>query len=380
MAASKGKNNLSNLFVTLFLCGDVMTGRGIDQVLPHPVPPAIYESYMKDSRGYIQLAERKNGPIPRPAGFSYVWGDALAELTRVAPDLRMINLETEITLSDDFVPKGINYRMSPQNVAVLTAAGVDFCALANNHVLDWGPEGLEETLETLDRVGIRYAGAGRDLREAGTPAIMDAGGGRGRVAVFAFGLYSSGIPSDWAAGLQRPGVNLLPDLSEGTVRRIAEMVRSSARPEDIVVVSLHWGGNWGYAVPADQQIFARRLIDEAGADVVYGHSSHHPKGIEVYKERLILYGCGDFLNDYEGISGYEEFRGDLVLMYFARLEPRTGRLLGLDMTPLQVRNFRLNRASSADARWLRDILSREGKKFGTRVEPGNDNTLTLRWD
>jgi poly-gamma-glutamate synthesis protein (capsule biosynthesis protein) len=104
------------------------------------------------------------------------------------------------------------------------------------------------------------------------------------------------------------------------------------------------------------------------------------KGIEVYKDRLILYGCGDFLNDYEGIEGYEYYRDDLTLMYFPGLDPSTGKLVALGMTPMQIKHFRLNRASSADALWLSDILNREGKRFGTRVELNEDNTLTLQWD
>ena len=75
-----------------------------------------------------------------------------------------------------------------------------------------------------------------------------------------------------------------------------------------MVASVHWGSNWGYDIPREQTVFAHRLIDEAGVDIIHGHSSHHVRAIEVYKDRLILYGCGDFLNDYEGISGYEEFR------------------------------------------------------------------------
>jgi poly-gamma-glutamate capsule biosynthesis protein CapA/YwtB (metallophosphatase superfamily) len=95
---------------------------------------------------------------------------------------------------------------------------------------------------------------------------------------------------------------------------------------------------------------------------------------------LILYGCGDFFNDYEGISGYEEFRGDLSLMYFPTLEPASGRLTALRMIPTQVRRFRVNRAAEADVRWLRDILNRAGTRFGTRVDMASDNSLTLSWD
>jgi poly-gamma-glutamate synthesis protein (capsule biosynthesis protein) len=115
-------------------------------------------------------------------------------------------------------------------------------------------------------------------------------------------------------------------------------------------------------------------------DVIHGHSSHHAKGIEVYHERPIIYGAGDFLNDYEGISGYEEYRGDLALMYFVSLDPAAGKLVHLQMTPMQIRHFRLNRASEADALWLADTLNREGEKLGTRVEMNQDHTLTLRWD
>ena len=122
--------------VTLFLCGDVMTGRGIDQALPHPSKPRIHEGFMGSAMGYLELAERAWGPIPRPVGFSYVWGDALAELETRAPDLRIVNLETSITTSDEPWPKGINYRMHPRNAPCLSAARLDLCVLANNHVLD----------------------------------------------------------------------------------------------------------------------------------------------------------------------------------------------------------------------------------------------------
>src|SRR5690606_34281662 len=118
----------------------------------------------------------------------------------------------------------------------------------------------------------------------------------------------------------RPGIHLLPDLSDRTAAGIGELVRESKRPGDIAVASIHWGGNWGYEIPEAQRRFAHNLVDRAGVDVVHGHSSHHPKGIEVHRDRPIIYGCGDFIHDYEGIRGYETFRNDLVLMYFPTLE------------------------------------------------------------
>jgi poly-gamma-glutamate synthesis protein (capsule biosynthesis protein) len=163
------------------------------------------------------------------------------------------------------------------------------------------------------------------------------------------------------------------------VRRIKEDVDAVKQPGDIVVASIHWGRNWGYTIPPAHRQFAHALIDEAGVDLIHGHSSHHAQGIEVYKEKLILYGCGDLLTDYEGIKGYQEFRGDLALMYFVRVEPSRGRLVRLSMTPMRMQRFRLTRAAGTDGRWLRDVLNREGRPFGTRVEIGRDNTLTLHW-
>jgi poly-gamma-glutamate capsule biosynthesis protein CapA/YwtB (metallophosphatase superfamily) len=365
-------------FITIFMCGDVMTGRGIDQALPQPSIPRIYESYMSSAIGYVELAEDLNGPIPKPVDFDYIWGDALDELKKTAPDLRIINLETAVTESEEYEDKGINYRMHPGNISCLTAAGIDCCSLANNHILDWGYKGLIETLETLKTAGVKSAGAGRDLEEAKKPAIMEVEG-KGRVILFSFGAVTSGIPSYWAASERRPGVNLLKDLSDKTIRHIKEKVLNVKEQGDIVVASIHWGGNWGYEVSREELEFAHKLIGDAGVDVIHGHSSHHVKGIEVYKGKLILYGCGDFLNDYEGIAGYEYYRGDLGLMYFASVSPSTGNLFSLKMVPSKIKRFRINRASKEDAVWVKDVLNREGKKLGTWAGLNEENVLTLRW-
>lgn len=363
---------------TLFVCGDVMTGRGIDQILARPGEPAIHESYAKSALDYVRLAEEVNGPLARPVSDDYIWGSALEDLAQAAPDVRIINLETSVTTSDDHWPdKSIHYRMHPANIACLESARIDCCVLANNHVLDWGHAGLDETLVTLESAGLRTAGAGRNQAEAQRPAIVELPRG-GRVLVFAFGALSSGIPPAWAATAGRGGVNLLDDLGPRTLQRIAGHIERQRREGDLVVASIHWGGNWGYEVPAKHRNFAQGLID-AGVDVVHGHSSHHPLAIEVYRERPVLYGCGDLLNDYEGIPGFESFRGDLSLLYFIRLETGSGRLLGLEMAPQQIRRFRLNRAIAADAEWLCDVLDREGRPFGSRVELGAAGNLHLRW-
>jgi poly-gamma-glutamate synthesis protein (capsule biosynthesis protein) len=366
--------------VTLFLCGDVMTGRGVDQILHFPSAPGIYESYVRDARDYVALAESVNGPIPIPVNFSYIWGDALAELRRIDPDVSIINLETAITRSSDYWKgKGINYRMSPANTPVLTAAGIDVCALANNHVLDWGYDGLEETLTNLKQAEILYTGAGRSMGEAEAPAIVGIPA-KWKVIVFSFGLKSSGIPTGWMASETRAGVNLLPDLSDNTVDRIKELTAPYRTEGNIIIASIHWGGNWGYKIPPSHRTFAHALIEEAGVDIIHGHSSHHVKGIEVYQGKLILYGCGDFLNDYEGIGSYEEFRGDLSLMYFAAVDPVSGDLLRLELLPMQIRKMQAKRASRRDASWLSRQLNELGKELGTGINLTEDIAMYLTWE
>jgi poly-gamma-glutamate capsule biosynthesis protein CapA/YwtB (metallophosphatase superfamily) len=361
--------------VRLFLCGDVMCGRGIDQVLAHPCSSEIYEEYVRSAERYVLLAEQANGPISRRNGPSYVWGAALGELERMQPDARIINLETAVTRSNDRANKGINYRMSPENAECLAAAKIDCCVLANNHVLDWGRAGLIETLTTLQKLNVKATGAGRTDFEARAPAVLNLA--NARLLIFSFGSTSSGIPFEWAATSDAPGINLLPDLCEVSALQVANQVMALRRPGDLIVVSIHWGSNWRYHIPDEQKVFARALIDQAGVSIVHGHSSHHPRAIEIYRDRLILYGCGDFLNDYEGIRGYERYRDDLALMYFADLDPASGSLHALKLVPLQIKNFRLSNPSWRDIKWIQQTLDGECQQFGTRVILDSERQLVV---
>ena len=195
---------------------DVMTGRGIDQILPHPCEPEIYEDYLKSALDYVVLAERVNGPIKRPVACDTIWGEALDELSRQRPHARIVNLETAVTASGTPEPKGINYRMNPANIAALTAAEPrclraceqprarlgrtrparypGFCTRGGH------PDHRRRTKPPRSRAARHYSKSARQLR----------------VLVFGLGLESSGIPSFWTAGAHRPGVRLLPDLSEQT--------------------------------------------------------------------------------------------------------------------------------------------------------------------
>lgn len=362
--------------LTLFLCGDVMLGRGIDQVMRYRGEPQLREACISDARDYVALAVAKNGPIPAPVNFRYVWGDALVELDRVRPDFRVINLETSVTASNSYWPdKEIHYRMHPKNVGCLSEAKIDCAVLANNHVLDFGYQGLSETLATLASAGIKTAGAGDTIERASELAVLDRG--EGRVLVYACAHGSSGVTGDCSAEKDKAGVNFLPDCSNATLQTVKEAMVGRKQAGDTVIFSVHWGDNWGYEIDEAHRQFAHRLIDEAGVDVVHGHSSHHAKAVEIYGGKPILYGCGDFIDDYEGISGYEAFRTDLRLMYLVQLNTTDGTLMSLQMIAMQMKRFRLQYAAKADVEWLSDVLKREGRRFGSTIELTGENVIQI---
>lgn len=362
-----------------------MLGRGVDQILPRPGEPALREPMVRDAREYVALAEEVNGPIPRPVGFSWPWGDALGMLERARPDVRVVNLETSVTTSDEFAAgKPVHYRMNPANLPCLTAARPDVCVLANNHVLDFGRSGLREALGVLTRAGLRTAGAGPDAVRARRPAEVPLAGG-GRVLVLSCGMRSSGIPRSWAATGDTAGVDYVAEPSPAAAADLTDRIRRVRRPGDIVVVSVHWGTNWGYDVSGAEVRWARALID-GGADIVHGHSSHHARPAEVYRGKLILYGCGDFIDDYEGIGGYERYRDDLRPAYLVSVERETGRpavgedgVVAARVVLFQARHMRLRYASREDTEWLRDVLNRAGRDLGpgARVGRRSDGTLAL---
>jgi poly-gamma-glutamate synthesis protein (capsule biosynthesis protein) len=337
----------------------------------------LWERYIEDAQRYVELAEAASGPIPRPVDFSWPWGDALQILDEAGPDARVVNLETSIIRSGDADRgKPVHYRMSPDNAPVLAAARLDICTLANNHVLDFGRRGLEETLDALARARIRAVGAGRDEAEAQRPAVVPVDSGR-RILVFSFGTASSGVPPSWAATRGRAGVDYLPDLSDATADGVTDRLHSAKLAGDVAVAAIHWGSNWGYDVSSDQVRFAHRLVD-GGADIIHGHSSHHPRPIELYRGRLVLYGCGDLIDDYEAISGHEKYHDELRLLYLASLDPNTGRLVRLRMVPMSARQMRLARAGPDDCRWVRDTLDQVSRPFGTRIRLDAEGMLTLR--
>lgn len=370
--------------IRLVLTGDVMLARGIDQIRPRHVDPELREPVVDDARSYVALAERTCGPVPRDVPPEYPWGVLAHAIREFTPHAVVINLENALTTSNRFDPtKGIHYRSHPANVAVLKAIGRPVTVLANNHVLDLEEAGLRETLRTLETAGLPYAGAGRTAdaawsavvppaelgaAHAAPPAEWDA---RLPVAVIACCTADAGVPPTWAAG-EEGGVALLPDLGERGISRVREVARPHHEAGRLVVLSLHWGGNWGFEPGADRKRFARELIDQDVVQLVHGHSSHHPGPLEVRADHLVLYGCGDLINDYEGIGGHEGYRPDLALVYLVTLDARSGTVREARFLPLRRRRFTLEHADGEARDWLASRLSRANEQVdgpALRVTP-----------
>jgi poly-gamma-glutamate synthesis protein (capsule biosynthesis protein) len=195
------------------------------------------------------------------------------------------------------------------------------------------------------------------------------------VVVVATAEPESGVPLSWEAKPEAPGVAIARELDDAHADALVRRLDRVRRPGDVAVVSIHWGTNWGYAVDDAHVRFAHALV-ERGVDVVFGHSSHHPRPIELHRGKPIFYGCGDLLDDYEGISGYEPFKNDLVLLYLLSVDDRDR--IDVRMKPFRIRKMRLERATTGDAAWLAASLSEWSRPYGTRVFTRADGALGVQ--
>jgi poly-gamma-glutamate capsule biosynthesis protein CapA/YwtB (metallophosphatase superfamily) len=306
------------------LVGDVMLGRLVNRALRR-VPP------------------------------EYPWGNTLPLFA--AADWRGCNLEC--VLSDRGVrwtasPKDFHFRSDTKNAAVLRSAHIDVVSLANNHVLDFGYKALREMLSILDVAQIAHAGAGAELAAARRPVISTVAGTR-----LAFVAFTDNEPG-WEATPERPGVFYVPtDLVDDRARVLFELVSHTRSQADIVVVSAHWGPNCGYQPPAEHIDFAHRLVD-AGADVVFGHSGHVFRGIELYKRRPIIYCAGDFVDDY-AVDAIE--RNDEAFIF--SFETSASGIKRIVLHPALIADRRACRARGADVVRIAQKMERLCLGFGT---------------
>lgn len=211
-------------------------------------------------------------------------------------DLRIVNLECVVaTTGEQGVDKGEGgpyyFRARPEMLRVLAAAHIDIVATANNHSGDYGPDALLEQARWLDAVGIGRAGSGPTLEAALTPAIRRAGA----LNVALFSLDAT--QHRFAATADRPGTAYLPLAdADAWFALLAPRIEAARRQAHVVLVAVHWGLNQE-VVPDPKKIAVGHALIDAGADAVLGASAHVLQGIEIYRERPIIYDAGDMLFD-----------------------------------------------------------------------------------
>lgn len=299
---------------------------------------------------------------------SYPWGNSL-ELFRQA-DWRCCNLECVLSgIEPPFFrrPKIFRFRSDPKNVNVLQAAGIDGVGLANNHTLDFEEDAMLQMLEILDAAQIARAGAGRDLEEARRPALRPVGDEK--IALFSL---TDNEPS-WEAGAGKPGVYYLPmKVHDPRARKLLEQIARVRRSVGAVIVSIHWGSNWGSLPERGHPEMAHALID-AGADVVFGHSCHILRGIEIYRQRPILYSCGDFIDDYAVDAVERNDRSCLFMLDIAR----DGSLQQIFLHPTIIKRFRANRADGREAGEIAASMICLSSALGTTLEWRQEQRLLV---
>ncbi|MBP1752117.1 MAG: putative enzyme of poly-gamma-glutamate biosynthesis (capsule formation)-like protein [Geobacteraceae bacterium] len=230
--------------------------------------------------GDIMLAGGGTGTYKR-MGYDYPFASTRQELKN--GDITVGNLEAPITRTGtEFTGKKFRFKTSPRAAQALRRAGFSVLTLANNHMLDFGSVGLEETRKHLERAGILYTGAGKNLAIARKPALVYVKGKR-----VAFLAYSLTLPPEFFAEANRPGT--VP----GFTPYFREDIAQAKLNADYVIVSFHWGAEKAVTPKPYQIIAARRAVD-AGADVVIGHHPHVLQGIERYRNGIIFYSLGNF--------------------------------------------------------------------------------------
>lgn len=316
------------------LIGDVMLGRLVNKVLKHSDP-------------------------------AYPWGNTLPLLQN--SDLRICNLEcvlSDIGAPWSNTPKVFHFRSDEKNIQTLEAAKINIVSLANNHVLDYEYEGLHRMLSLLDARGISHAGAGKNLSEASKPIFFSV-----RNIKIAFMAFTDNEP-DWAAQENKPGIYYLPaDKYDKRLQPFFRRIADAGQEADFVIVSAHWGSNWGADPPLDHRSLAHAMID-AGADLVFGHSAHIFRGIEIYKNRPVIYSAGDFIDDY-AVDEIE--RNDESFIFI--LEKNEGSNIKIYLHPVCINQFQANLASSHRREAIISQMESLCHDLGTNLKCFSDHAL-----
>jgi len=274
-------------------------------------------------------------------------------------DIAVGNLESPLSSrGTEKTEKDVRFRGDPRGVEGLAASGFDFLSLANNHVLDWGPVALADTVSLLESNGIGHAGAGANRAAAWTPTVAERSG-----ASVAFLGFSHILPPGFVATTTSAG------LAQGrnNMDAVVTAIREAKATHDYVLVSFHWGVEYADDCNGDQVRDAHRAID-AGADMVLSHHPHVIQALELYKGKLIAYSLGDFVFDH-----YSRKTGEAFILD-AELGPHgTG---AVRVTPVYLdSNGKPEFVNGAAARTILDRLKLISAKRGTAVTITGDTAV-----
>lgn len=299
-----------------------------------------------------------------------IWGRTLPWLKRL--NGFFFNLEcclTSSTTAWERTPRDVYFRAHPSwAVKALHRGNATWVNLANNHVMDFGEEGLFDTLRNLDRVGVTRSGAGRNRAAAFRHQTVQVGSLR---CCF---VSLTDHPVEYSAGETRPGVAwAVMDPRNHRTRRLLQTTIQRARRAgpDLLVVSTHAGPNMVERPAPSLRRFRRWLIDQ-GVDLVHGHSAHVVQGIEVYRDGLILHDTGDFVDDFRANP---RLRNDLSFLFECRFDPAGGTLRELRLRPVRIRPTSVNPAGSRDRSALFERMVDRCAPFGTSFRRENDELV-----
>jgi poly-gamma-glutamate synthesis protein (capsule biosynthesis protein) len=350
------------------LLGAVLAGTGLSGCLGSVAEPACPPTVGTDERvcigftGDVMLGRNvdETWRDRDPAG---VWGSMADPLQ--ALDGLVVNLECAVSERGEKTPgRGFYFRASPDwAVPALQHAGTSVAGLANNHLLDFGPRALRDTVTHLEDGGIATTGAGDDRKAAFAPAVTTVADID--VAVVAL---TDQAPTYAAQGNASGTAFTTLSTDDPLSKRRVDAALSRAREQDpdILVATLHWGPNWEVRPSETQQDVAHWLVDR-GVDVVHGHSAHVVQGVETYRGRPIIYDAGDFVDDYlvkEGLHNDRSFLFELVV--------DDGTFEALRLVPVEIAGSAVGRASETAAAWLRDRMRTLSEPFGTTIERAGD--------
>lgn len=355
---------LGLLLMFLPACGMLTPRSAPPETLPHPPaeeavpgqapvappPKAPLDEIRVSAVGDIML-DGTARPVLQENGYDYPF----AHMLPLFKDAHVVigNLEGPLTHCGKAEQgKTYTFRSPPEEVsAALKNAGFNMVSLANNHTLDYGPEGLAQTLRALDAVGIQYVGAGADAAAARRAAYVSVKGQR-----VAFLGYSVTLPETFYAGTHKPGTAFAHEA------HVRADVTAARRQADIVIVSFHWGQE-GKTDLREYQTHLGRVAIDAGAQAVLGHHPHILQAVEYYKGGVILYSLGNFV--------FGSYSKTAAVSAVAQLSFRQGRLASLRMVPIRVNNFEVQFQpqvlTGADAGAVIATLQRLSAQRSTRL-------------